>query len=344
MYIPIRCFVPDVKVYLDEERLLNPYEEDVFRGDECFTGGLKGWKRWANPSPEPEVDQVLNNLIMSSLASRGPYLAGLHDRLLDGIIKKVKPEKLLLVGILRAGLFVSVGLAQRLQARNYRVPVVAVGLFHEAGIDKAALERISEDYPDRIPVFVDGWTGRGVVARELKSCLPESILATLVDPGHHGDLWGTDIDTLVESAHFTATETLGFSRAYIKDPTEMWKAYKYPDEFQNEGLIKSWIEVFSKKPVFYNDKSDGLQNTGELLAFLVDNTGIQSGQWKVNINEVVRALVNRNPLELVLASSIEDVAIDFPTVLHTATKRKIPIIYIPEMRRRFNCLAAVLLP
>ena len=344
MRLQISCFVPEVKVYLEEVRLVDPYQEDLFRGDECFTGRLQGWQRWTSPSPEPPADPVLNGLIIASLQRRGPYLAGLHDCLLERILAKVEPDKLLLVGILRAGLYVSVGLARRLQAQAYQVPVVALALFHEAGIDQFALESIRQDYPDRIPVFIDGWTGRGVVARELKVALPDSILATLVDPGHHGDLWGTDMDTLVESAHFSATETLGFSRAYIKDPTEIWKTYKYPDRFRNEGLISAWTDVFDCSPLPLQEEKASVQNTSELLAFLAELAGTDTGQWKVNINEVVRALVNRNPQELILASSCEAAAIDFPTVVHSALKRAIPIKYLPEMRRRFNCLAAVLLP
>ncbi len=340
MIAQLKCFIPNIKVYLEKTRLVNPYKENVFRGEECFSGQLRGWQRWTKPSPELEPDPVLNGLIIKSLESRGDYITGLHETLTDKIVELVEPERLLLVAILRAGLYVATGLAKRLELRGYQVPTVAAGLFHEAGIDQAALELIKQDYPDRIPVFIDGWTGRGVVARELKKCVPDSILATLVDPGHHGDLWGTDIDSLIESAHFTATETLGFSRAYIQDPLQVWRAYEYPDVFRNESLISAWDKACDCSPILADEYGKG-QNTKELLAFLSELNQTDPSNWKVNINEVVRSLVNRNPQELVVGTTIEEAEALIPTVTYLADHRKIPVKYVPGIRSDFNCLAAV---
>lgn len=336
----IRCFIPNIRVYLEQERLVNPYKEKIFRGEESFSGQTKGWERWVKPSPEPKPDKILNDLLMKSLSLHGPFLSGLHERLVVKIIDQIDPERLLLIGILRAGLYVSTGLSRRLEYRGYRVPVVALALFHEAGVDQIALKRIMRDYPDKIPVFVDGWTGRGVVARELKQSVPEALLATLVDPGHYGDLWSTDIDSLVESAHFTATETLGFSRAFITNPTQIWKAYKYPDSFCNIQLLRAWDRVFDCKPAVIQEINKP-QSLSELLAFLTKLIASESVSWKVNINEVVRSLVNRNPLELVVGAKVQDAEIAMPTVVYSAKKRGIPIKYIPEMRNEYNCLAAV---
>lgn len=336
----VRCFVPNIRVYLEQARLVDPYQENLFRGEEFFYGNMKGWERWAKPSPEPKPNETFNQLLLEQLSLRGPHISGLHERLVTKITNQIDLEKLLLVGILRAGLYVSTGLARRLEYRGVRVPVVALGLFHEAGIDQTALENILRDYPNRIPVFIDGWTGRGVVARELKQSVPDALLATLVDPGHYGDLWATDIDTLVESAHFTSTETLGFSRAFITDPQKMWKAYKYPNSLCDIHLLNAWDSVFDCEPAVIQEIGRP-QNLRGLLIFLTSISTGEPSSWKVNVNEVVRSLVNRNPKELIIGTTVQEAKSSIPTVVYKAQKREIPIQYLPEMRRDFNCLAAV---
>lgn len=336
----VKCFIPNVTVYLEQEKLIDPFQKNGFRGEESFYGKKTGWERWVKPSPEPYPDIVLNNLLIKSLSRRSSLISGLHEELTLKITEQIDPEKLLLVGILRAGLYVSIGLLRRLECRGYNVPVVALALFHEAGIDQIALRSVMHDYPGKIPVFVDGWTGRGVVAMELKQSVPEAILATLIDPGHYGDLRATDIDSLVESAHFTATETLGFSRAYITDPAKMWKAYKYPDSLYNEQLLSAWNHVFNSEPAVIHEIGKP-QNLNELLIFLTNLSKSEPADWKVNINEVVRSLVNRYPQELIIGTTVQDAEYTIPTVLYSARKREIPTKYIPEMRHEFNCLAAV---
>ena len=351
----VNCHMPGVQVYVKSERQVNPFQAgELFRGEECFDGTFSSWERWQKPSPEPKPDPQLNQVVIESMQYRGPFLCGLHDRLLAKVAEVVPVGKTpLLIGILRAGLFVSVGLSRRMaQLGQGLAPVAAIGLFHEAGFDQQALNLALKDYPGAFPVFVDGWTGRGVVANELRRAyaawnnkpegLPETpVLATLVDPGHHGDLWGTDRDALVECAHFSAPEVLGFSRAFITDPDAVWSAYRYPEAYRNQGLIKAWLNVFESAPVFEEHGAAAPQKLPELLEEIADLTGTEPSQWKVNVNEVVRTFVNRQPKQVLLGITKGEAEEGLPSLLDLAQKNAVPVNYTPRLGNNYNFLAAV---
>lgn len=354
----VKCLMPGVEVYLSEEPgVVDPFNSpEYFRGEECFDGSLAGWKRWQKPSPEPAADPVLKEIVLKQLDFRAPYLCAIHDRLLSRIIEQVPAERpILFVSILRAGVFIALGLARRMARRGMNEPpVTAMGLFHEAGFDWSAFSCIMADYPGYFPVFVDGWTGRGVAARELyksysewlssqsRAGLPETpLLATLIDPGHHGSLFGTDLDTPAPCAHFTAPQVFGFSRAFIKDPRKMWSAYKYPEEYFDHELAEAWLKVFNAEglPGVYD--SGQRQSLPKLLDDLAAQTNTLPGQWKVNINEVVRSFVNRNPRELVICMSPEEAMELTPDLVYLGGRSGIPLSYNPDLGRRHCCLAAV---
>ncbi|MEA1962465.1 MAG: tellurite-like stress resistance cysteine protease StiP [Bacillota bacterium] len=351
----VRSDMPGVRVYLKNEGLCDPFGKHAsFRGEEAFDGLLKGWQRWQKPSPESQADQELNRLIIESMRRNTAQICGLHDRLIEKMMVKVpRGKKILLVAILRAGLFISLGLAKRMAYLSGEdVPVVALGLFHEAGIDRQAFAQICADYPEYYPVFVDGWTGRGVVAAELRedcSRLNDApdlqgfpLLATLVDPGHYGDLWGTDQDVLLECAHFSAPEVLGFSRAFIKDPGQMWHAYTYPDEYCNHALIEAWLNIFSSENSnLPEDRPCKVQNLDALLNEITLITGTQAGQWKVNINEVARTFVNRKPKQLILGITSAEAECSIPSIVYLAEKYSVPVEFIPQLGEKYNFLAAV---
>jgi len=354
-YEYVRSVMPGVRVYLQNEGLCDPFGKSAsFRGEEAFDGSFKGWQRWQKPSPESQADQGLNRLIIESMRKNTADICGLHDNLINEMLIKIPGgKKIVLVAILRAGLFISLGLAKRMAyLRGEDVPVVALGLFHEAGIDRQAFTQIRADYPDHYPVFVDGWTGRGVVAAELKkSCsrlnektdLPGfPLLATLIDPGHYGDLWGTDQDMLLECAHFSAPEVLGFSRAFIKDPEQMWNAYTYPEEYCNHALIDAWLNIFTSEiSTLPEDRKSEVQNLPEILDEIIGITSTQAGQWKVNINEVARTFVNRKPKQLILGITSTEAELLIPNILYLADKNSVPVKFIPQLGKKYNFLAAV---
>lgn len=354
----VKCLMPGVEVYLAEEPgVVDPFNSpECFRGEECFNGSLSGWRRWQKPSPEPVADPVLKKIILKQLDFQAPYLCALHDRLLARIIEQVPPERpIIFVSILRAGVFIALGLARRMARCGLNEPpVTAMGLFNEAGFDWRAFSCIMSDYPGYYPVFVDGWTGRGVAARELfksysdwlksqsRLGLPETpLLATLVDPGHYGSLFGTDIDTPVPCAHFTAPQVFGFSRAFIKDPQKMWSAYKYPDKFFDHEVVEAWFKVFNAESLPEVYDSGLRQSLPELLHELGELTNTLPGQWKVNINEVVRAFVNRNPRELIICMPAKEARELTPDLVYLAERSGIPVSYNPGLGRRHRCLAAV---
>lgn len=356
----VRCLMPGVRVYLlSEPAVVDPFAAPgLFRGEECFDGSLKGWKRWQKPSPEPKPDPGLKRIVMQMMRDQAGTLCALHDRLLEKILSAVPASQpIVFVSILRAGVFIARGLSERMQRHGYpEAPVTALGLFHEAGFDFSAFSAIVRDYPGCFPVFVDGWTGRGVVARELKKAYVEwkkdsgekglpgtPLLATLVDPGRHGDLYGTDRDTPVPCAHFTAPEVFGFSRAFIKNHFEMWSAYTYPEKYYDHELFQSWLDVFGcgdYSPSPYTE-SIGRQKLSELLEETARLTNTRPEQWKVNVNEVVRSFVNRNPRELVLGVSEEESRRRLPDLIYIAGRTGIPVRYQPVWGSRHNCLAAV---
>ena len=84
-------------------------------------------------------------------------------------------------------------------------------------------------------VFVDGWTGKGAIARELSAALAEvnaddgwsfsDDLAVLADPGYCVRTFGTRDDFLIASACLNSTVSGLVSRTVRND------AYLRPDQF-----------------------------------------------------------------------------------------------------------------
>jgi hypothetical protein len=91
---------------------------------------------------------------------------------LAGAIAERRDGPLPLVSLARAGTPVGVILSRILRARFGReVNHYSVSIIRDRGIDSKALEWILARHPAASLVFVDGWTGKGVIARELAKYL-----------------------------------------------------------------------------------------------------------------------------------------------------------------------------
>src|SRR3546814_13047092 len=96
------------------------------------------------------------------------------------------------------------------QTRGLTLPHYAVSIVRGKGIDSVALDYLAHHHDSENAVFVDGWTGKGAIARELDAALTQyheaggaqfdSGLAVLADPGNCARPSGPADDFLRESA------------------------------------------------------------------------------------------------------------------------------------------------
>ncbi|MET8797601.1 phosphoribosyltransferase [Nocardia sp. NPDC004568] len=105
------------------------------------------------------------------------------------------------------------------------IPHYAVSIVRDRGIDTVALDYLAHHHDPASVVFVDGWTGKGAITRELTAALDayhaaggarfDDDLAVLADPGHCVRTYGTRDDFLIASACLNSTVSGLVSRTVL---------------------------------------------------------------------------------------------------------------------------------
>ncbi|MFF4950061.1 phosphoribosyltransferase [Streptomyces chattanoogensis] len=128
-----------------------------------------------------------------------------------------------LVSLARAG--TPVGVLMRrwaLHAHGLDLPHYAVSIVRGRGIDTTALRWLAAHHDPADVVFVDGWTGKGAITRELAQALADfpgfdPRIAVLADPGGCVETYGTRDDFLIPSACLNSTVSGLISRTVLRD-------------------------------------------------------------------------------------------------------------------------------
>ncbi len=318
---------PNLRLYARDCGEIDPYDESsrpLFRGEEAFAPEVTGWERWSKPSPEPRLDDGFESVLLESIEHQAPVIAGLTRALAQKII--VANERApVLIAVLRAGVPIC-GLLAPLLEEHYGevVPVCAFSLFYGVGWDEAALEAIIADYPGRDLIFMDGWTSGGGVSKQLAASYAEwrrrgspsfSLqFAVLCDPRGRATYSAVRTDVFVPSAAFTAPETLGFSRGFAFEDGSLFGVYTFPEIYRKPLWVSKWLDVLqSESAPFPPDDAPDLPNAPE--------------GYRVHVNEVTRALINRDPLEIRLSDDEATARQSLAPLLYLADRRNVPVIF-----------------
>ncbi|MFF2305728.1 phosphoribosyltransferase [Streptomyces sp. NPDC058128] len=133
-----------------------------------------------------------------------------------------------LVSLARAGTPVGVLMRRWAQARHgLDLPHYAVSIVRGRGIDANALRWLAAHHDPADVVFVDGWTGKGAITRELADAIKEFEAAegvtgfdpeivVLADPGSCVRTYGTREDFLIPSACLNSTVSGLISRTVLR--------------------------------------------------------------------------------------------------------------------------------
>ncbi|MEU2514561.1 phosphoribosyltransferase [Streptomyces syringium] len=168
---------------------------------------------------QPSADyQALFRSALDASASRMARAVGVVT---ETVLAERSPRPVL-VSLARAG--TPVGVLMRRWARHAHgldLPHYAVSIVRGRGIDTTALRWLAAHHDPADVVFVDGWTGKGAITRELADALEEfegfdPRIAVLADPGHCVDTYGTRDDFLIPSACLNSTVSGLISRTVLR--------------------------------------------------------------------------------------------------------------------------------
>lgn len=173
--------------------------------------------------PTPQYQALFHEALAES-AARIATAVGIVTEL---VLAERGPAPVL-VSLARAG--TPIGILMRRWARfahGADLPHYAVSIVRARGIDMLALRFLAAHHDPSAVVFVDGWTGKGAIARELGAAVRHANteldtafvpgLAVLADPGACVRTFGTRADFLIPSACLNSTVSGLVSRTVLND-------------------------------------------------------------------------------------------------------------------------------
>lgn len=155
------------------------------------------------------------DLTVELMTGSAREIAELAGVLAEQVLDRRGPD-VVLVSTVRAGVPVGILLRRWLDfAYGITVDHYAIGLKRGVGVDPAALRWLGRHHDPARVQFVDAWTGKGGVAKEVLSSIAapdvpggfDPSLAVLTDPGRCTDLYGTRRDVLVPTACLNSMAT-----------------------------------------------------------------------------------------------------------------------------------------
>ncbi|WP_432096406.1 phosphoribosyltransferase [Streptomyces sp. bgisy100] len=178
-----------------------------------------------------------------------------------------------LVSLARAG--TPVGVLMRRWARHAHgldLPHYAISIVRGRGIDTTALRWLAAHHDPADVVFVDGWTGKGAITRELAAAVapfpgfdPE--VAVLADPGRCVRTYGTREDFLIPSACLNSTVSGLVSRTVLRadlvGPDDFHGA-KFYRELAGSDVSGHFLDTVAAR--FAEVTDDAARDAKELMA------------------------------------------------------------------------------
>ena len=281
-----------------------------------------------------------------------------HLLLLAEGILATRPQGITLVSLARAGTPVGV-LLKHVLKRYFNTPVehYSISILRDVGIDQNALRYILQNHAPESLVFVDGWTGKGVIARQLATSLQAfavsdgipipAELYVLTDLSGWATVAASSEDYLIPSCILNATISGLVSRSvYDKStasPTDFHGCLYY-EQFAQHDLSTYFIDailarVDSIQPVFRSglgvrpDNRQQLQTISQqCLQWIAGQYGItQHNYIKPGIGEATRVLLRREAKLLLLQD------LDSEATLHLrwlAESKSIPVTVFKDLPYR----------
>ena len=285
---------------------------------------------------KPSDDYI--KIYEKALKDFGQSTADAVARVSDRIVNE-KGNNVVIVSLARAGTPLGILIRRYIRNKyNYECPHYSISIIRDRGIDRNAVDYILQRHSANSIQFVDGWTGKGVIYRELQKEIKlfdgiSDKLAVIADPAYLTSICGTHDDILIPSSCLNSTICGLISRTFLRNDIigkdDFHGAVWYREllsedrtyEFINyiESLFRYDLDL-SDSSVFYKNISD--------VEELSKRYGIKNLNYiKPGIGETTRVLLRRVPWKIIIDPQYKD-SQELEHILQMTKEKNVPVEYI----------------
>jgi len=255
-------------------------------------------------------------------------------------------KEIVIISLLRAGTPIGVLVKRTLKSRfNQEVKHYSISIIRDREIDEVALNYIIEKHPDAECIFIDGWTGKGVINQELKTFIAQfneknsvsvsDKLYVICDIAYVADFCVTNDDYLLPSSALNSTISGLVSRSILNETLVKegeFHACKYYSEYQKNDLTLWFIDEImgviedlkvEERPLILKN-SQKYDEVNTFLKTIQRHFNIKTMNYiKPGIGESTRVLLRRVPY-IILVKDLKDKAIEHLLLL--AQEKKVKVV------------------
>lgn len=266
------------------------------------------------------------------------------------------PGPITLVSLARAGTPIGALLKRVLQRGLGRsVTHYSISLIRDRGIDTVALRFLLRSHRPESAVFVDGWTGKGVMSRELQAAAMsfQTTDGVTLDPGLHviADLSGTSAEAATAEDYLIPCSLLGATISGLVSRSILNAEVVGPDDFHGcvydtelaphdlsrwflddltAEIERQWSHPDSLSRVMTDtERQRQSELSRQLLTDVAERFKVYNpNHVKPGIGEATRVLLRRVPSHLLLRS---EAAEDVQHLRELAERRSVPVLVEPDL-------------
>ncbi|MFG2029740.1 phosphoribosyltransferase [Streptomyces sp. NPDC048825] len=323
-----------------------------------------GGAHYAESLPvEYQPNQRYQELFRAALDTSAARIAQAAGAVTETVLAERSPRPVL-VSLARAGTPIGILMRRWAQHRHaLDLPHYAVSIVRGRGIDANALRWLAAHHDPADVVFVDGWTGKGAITRELAQAIEEfeasdgitgfdPEIAVLADPGSCVRTYGTREDFLIPSACLNSTVSGLISRTVLRADLvgeHDFHGAKFYRELAGSDVSVDFLDAISDRFDEVGDAVDTLVK--ELLSMdrsptwegwaAVERISEEYGIHDVNlvkpgVGETTRVLLRRVPWKILARAGA---GADLDHVRLLAEQRGVPVEEVAELP--YTCVGLI---
>lgn len=328
---------------------------DVATKEQLIQSGRKHYSEMLSEEKAPSDGHLA--LYNAALQHGGPRLAREVMALAKALASQITARPIVLTSLVRAGVPLGVFLKRALALLGVDAVHYGISIIRDRGIDEAALATIEARHGTDGICFIDGWTGKGAIAKELTRSLqgrPGYLgmprLVVLADPGGCAWLAASGDDWLIPFGILGATVSGLISRSVYRERPHLHGA-KHWHHLQDMdcsaaladhvSALMAGLSINDVVPAHWTAAHrDALWAAGQGVvdALAARHQITNLNRAKPGIAEATRAVMRRVP-EMVYVRSVDDP--DVALLMLLANKAGVPITEVGDTLGSYRAVTII---